>query len=108
MDDRKRYPRRGRENRDINTKIKNITRKEHRRVKDFCHKTSKMLIDFAIRNRVGRIEFDGSRRGFLAEFRWFDFAKLIEQKAEENNIKFISSGELVEESTEALATSQPS
>lgn len=103
MDDKKRYPRGERARRDIDTKLAQICERQNRWLSDFCHKTSRMLIDFAIRSRVGRIEFDGSRKGFIAEFPWFKLATLVEEKAVAANIKFISSSAEVSDTPDPLA-----
>ena len=95
MDDKKRYPRGDTARRDIDTKLGQIREKHRRRVDDFVHKTTRMLIDFAVRNRCGKIEFDGTRKGFIQEFSWYKLGLLLEQKAEQHNLEFIASGPVV-------------
>jgi hypothetical protein len=105
MEDRKRYPRGSNTRRNINISVARRSLKEGKRLHDFCHKTAKMLIDFAVRQGVGRIEYDGTDKTYISEFPWFKLQTLLEQKAAQENIKFIASAEVVSAEQGALAAS---
>jgi transposase len=62
-------------------------RQDHR-LADFCHKASRMLVNSALRNRVGRLEYDDRDKKWLPTFPWFKLRKLVAEKCEEAGIKF--------------------
>lgn len=67
-------------------------RKHADRMNSFLHMSAAMLVGFARRNGVSRIEYDDTDRSRFASFPWAKMSLMVSQKAEESGIEFVSSG----------------
>ena len=103
-EDRKRYPRGSSDNAMINAKTSAVCEKHHRRIGDYLHKVSKMIVDFAVRNKCSKIELDDSKKGFIKEFPWYRLCLLIQQKSNQHNIEYTASAPVTLESQAPLAS----
>lgn len=59
------------------------------RFRDWCHKAERMLVNFARRQKCGRIQYDDSETGFCPGLPWFKLRSMIEQKCSEFSVGFV-------------------
>ena len=72
------------------TKLQNqISQKYQNKLKNFCHEISSVLVDYANRNRIAKLELDTTIKSYVgADFPWFDLETKIKYKCEDNGIEF--------------------
>lgn len=58
------------------------------RLRDFCHKVSKEIIEKAKRLNVEKIELDTTIKSYIEQFTWFDLEQKIKYKCDDANIGF--------------------
>lgn len=72
----------------INEYRTKITKKHQDRIDDWIHTASAMLVKFAERQRVTRVEYDDTNKQFLPEFQWFRLKSILEEKLDKARIDF--------------------
>src|SRR5262249_21725939 len=73
----------------LNGLTADLAKKYDDRFRDWCHKAARILVNFARRQKCGRIEYDDSETGFCPGLPWFKLRAMIEQKCSEISIGFV-------------------
>ena len=73
----------------LNGLTADLAKKYDDRFRDWCHKAARMLVNFARRQKCGRIEYDDTETGFCPGLPWFKLRSMIEQKCAEFGIEFV-------------------
>lgn len=73
-------------------------RKQNDRLTTWCHEASKMLAEFARRQKVAEVIYDDANKDYLPMFPWFKLREMVRNKLDERGIILLAaSGEVVEE-----------
>src|SRR4029450_6481657 len=65
--------------------------KHHDRLNSWIHQASASVVGYAVRNRVGRVQYDDSER-LTSEFPWHMLTERLKYKCEDNGIEFAEVG----------------
>lgn len=87
LKDGKRHSARSR--RGLSERLANCSEKYGRRIQSFCHEATAHFAKFAERQKVARVLYDDSERGFVSEFPWYRLRKLLAEKLDERGIEFV-------------------
>ena len=93
----------GRERDGILARMEMVSRNHGRYMHDFCHTTSREVVNLALRRRAGAMVYVDDAKDYMPHFPWAKFATMLCDKAERAGIVFgASSGEAESESEEPL------
>ena len=67
--------------------------KNHNRVTSYIQLASKLLAEYAARNKVATVIYDDERREYLPKFSWHRLKELLRYKLDERGIKLIAKDE---------------
>jgi hypothetical protein len=70
-----------------------MTTRQHHYLDTFCHTAAKLLVGFALRQNVARLEYNDSVRDYMPTFPWHKLSQLIEQKCQSEGLEFASATE---------------
>lgn len=90
--------------RQLNESRKRCTHKHHNRVSSWLHETAAHLVGFAVRQRVGHIEYRDQEQGFIERFPWFQLKMLLTDKCKAAGIRLDCRSDQGGESNVALVT----
>lgn len=77
-----------RENRKTAEDMQAAAEKNRNRVRSFCDESAAQCVAHAVRRRLGRLVLDDSCHSFFADFPWFRFVSLLQQKCDAAGIVF--------------------
>ena len=75
--------------RGLSEQLASCSEKYGRRIHSFCHEATAHFTKFAGRQRVARVLYDDSERGFLSEFPWRRLRELLAEKLDERGIDLV-------------------
>ena len=78
-----------------------LTTRHRNRIDTFCHRAAKMLVNYADRSGLAEIRYDDSDRRYFTSFPWAKLRELIAQKCDAAGLRFVASGEDVENDSDA-------
>lgn len=70
-------------------------RKQNDRLDTFCHEMSKQLVEFAVRQKVGKILYRDDDKSWLPRFPWFKLREKVKYKCKDRGIEFVAAKEKV-------------
>src|SRR5262249_37726765 len=73
----------------LNGLTADLSKKYDDRLRDWCHKAARMLVNFARRQKCGHIEYDDSATGLCPGLPWFKARAMTEQNCSEFNVGFV-------------------
>jgi hypothetical protein len=78
----------GAKRRYIATKMDQVSRKYHDRMKSLCRESAAHAVKHAMRRRLNRVVFDGTIRSYCGDFPWFELKLSLQSACESAGIEF--------------------